>query len=96
MIVRGRTVGLLLWVRRGIMQSTALETLVSERDKLKAEIERLRNNIDGLEMATVLVRSSYGAARPRTRPHGALLPSWAAGGTDEAEAHSRCLWRRRF
>jgi hypothetical protein len=44
-------------LRKGIkaMQSTAFERLISERDKLKAEIEGLRNKIYYLEKATILV-----------------------------------------
>ena len=37
------------------MVSTALRQLISERDKLQAEIEALRNKVEGLEIAIKLV-----------------------------------------
>ena len=40
---------------RGTMASTALRQLISERDKLQAEMEALRNKVEGLEIAIKLV-----------------------------------------
>ena len=37
------------------MASTALRQLISERDKLQAEMEALRNKVEGLEIAIKLV-----------------------------------------
>jgi hypothetical protein len=47
------------------MASTALRQLISERDKLQAEIEALRNKVGGLEIAIKLV-SDEGSQTPAT------------------------------
>jgi hypothetical protein len=55
---------------RGTMASTALRQLISERDKLQAEMEALRNKVEGLEIAIKLISddtsrtSLVGESRP--------------------------------
>jgi hypothetical protein len=64
------------------MVSTTLRQLISERDKLQAEIEALRHKVEGLEMAIAPLFSVMpigGAAHPRQRDQSEIAAHGSAG-----------------